>query len=292
MIKHYNSSTDISDLGKLGSPDTEYFVDPEQILGKGAYGDVYKITCKRNVNRVFAMKYVSCEISDLDPSKDVLNEMRLMRVLRHENIPRLAEVYYEMTDTTIHTFLIMEYIPGYSLERYSHLNKSREGQIPMEQLKVVIKCVLKALKYLHSLNVIHRDIKPGNIMVMNESGESKLIDLGQASPICAISAVLEEYMGTPYYAAPEMLFHWSYDKSVDIWSLGVVLWDMFAVPHKDTSSFDNLARNLYDSRSLGGCKPFAMIPFLDSLISKLAAFHPSDRLSADEALSHRWLLEN
>lgn len=124
----------------------------------------------------------------------------------------------------------MEYCSEGSL--YKLIQK--KGTIPEVYIKLILREVLNALKYLHNNKKIHRDIKPDNILV-TKHGEIKIADFGVSSKLTDTNHKANSFIGTPHYMAPEIISKECYDYKVDIWSVGIMAIQMATghLPYKD-----------------------------------------------------------
>jgi len=145
-------------------------------------------------------------------------EIETLKICRHQNIMRLYEVF----ENSDNIYLVLEYLVGGNLYNYV---KERKHNIKEEKSKKLIKSIARALDYLHRYGIIHRDIKPDNIVFASLSEESdvKIVDFGLAK-ILEPNELASEPVGTLCYAAPEILLGSKYNKNVDLWSLGVLAY--------------------------------------------------------------------
>jgi cyclin-dependent kinase-like len=139
---------------------------------------------------------------------------------KHENIVRLLQVFREEEKL----YLVFEYVERTVLEE---LESCPDG-IPLEKLKAITYQMVKALDFLHSHDIVHRDVKPENLLV-NKTGLLKVCDFGFArSTLPNQSAVYTDYVSTRWYRSPELLVgDANYDKTVDIWAIGCIYAEMF-----------------------------------------------------------------
>ena len=145
-------------------------------------------------------------------------EMETLKICQHKNIMRLYEVF----ENADNIYLVLEYLGGGNLYNYM---KEHQLIIKESMAKRLIKSVTSALHYLHKYGVIHRDIKPDNVVFesTSEDCDVKLVDFGLAK-ILEPNEMATEPVGTLCYAAPEILLGNKYNSSVDLWSLGVLLY--------------------------------------------------------------------
>jgi serine/threonine protein kinase len=188
-------------------------------LGEGGMGVVYKAQDTK-LHRTVALKFLpSPFISDEEAHKRFMHEAQAASALDHPNIGTI----YEINDNDETSFISMAFYGGKTLKQ-----KIAEGKISVEEgLRIAIK-IASGLKKAHSKNIIHRDIKPGNI-IFAEDGELKIIDFGLAKLMDSSHIThTKSTLGTLAYMSPEQIRGLKVDHRTDIWSLGVVLYEMFA----------------------------------------------------------------
>jgi len=187
-----------------------------KLLGQGAYGHVYLCRDERNGTEV-AIKVVRDFTRDLFSGKRILREVRILTAMRHENVLNLVDLPPVPDPDFRDVYMVMPYMKAnlhqviYSKERLS------------EQNCQAFTCqILRGLKYLHSAGILHRDLKPQNILV-NKDVTLKIGDLGLARGRVDETEDLTEYVVTRWYRAPElMLLPTHYFEAVDIWSVGCI----------------------------------------------------------------------
>ena len=186
-------------------------------LGEGGMGVVYK-ALDSSLNRNVALKFLP-PLLTRDPSirKRFINEARAASSLDHPNICNIHEIN-ETEDDQL--YICMAYYEGESLSQ-----KLKRGPLPYDESLNIFIQVAQGLLAAHDKNIIHRDIKPGNIIITNE-GEVKIVDFGLAT--LASEKITESFStkGTIAYMAPEIIRGLPGDHRADIWSLGVVLFEM------------------------------------------------------------------
>ena len=182
-------------------------------LGKGSYGSVSKAKDLRT-GVVRAVKVVyKPKIENVTRLK---REILIMKRLDHPNIIRLFEVFEDSKNL----YLVMELCTGGEL--FDRIIRS--GHFSERYAAALMKQTFSALAYCHANDVMHRDMKPENLLFVDSSPVStlKVIDWGFAAK-CGKNHKFSSVVGTPYYVAPEVLFG-NYDKRCDIWSTGVILY--------------------------------------------------------------------
>ncbi|EDY17673.1 serine/threonine protein kinase [Chthoniobacter flavus Ellin428] len=192
------------------------------VLGRGGMGVVYKAVQKA-LDRVVAIKLLPLEISiDRDFADRFVREARTMAKLNHPNI---VSVYDFGTTPEGHLYFVMEFVEGTTLH---HLIKST-GLKPTQALELIVN-ICEALQYAHVEGVVHRDIKPANVLV-DTKGRVKVADFGLARVDAPTAEQWGQTMtgmvlGTPDYMAPEQKSGSRVDHRADIYSLGVMLYEM------------------------------------------------------------------
>lgn len=203
-----------------------------QALGSGAAGAVYLAT-DPFVGRTVAIKLIAASDDDADmltSETAFLTEARATGALQHPNVATLYDAGVE----TGYYYLVMEYVAGPSL---ADLRRSLGGRVPAERVQRLALGCAAALRCAHGHGVFHRDIKPSNIVV-GADDEPKLVDFGVAA-LAENNRTRHDYVtGTPAYMAPEQLRGARATAVSDLYSLGVVLYELLA----QRRPFDHLGR--------------------------------------------------
>ncbi len=189
-----------------------------RVIGTGGMAVVYEATDLSTDKRV-AVKMLRESISDNTQAlRRFINESKAVAMLNHSNIVKIVDVSVK----TDHKFIVMEYIKGITLRDY--MNK--KVKLGWQEATAFIAQILRALDHAHMKGVIHRDIKPQNIMVM-EGGVIKVADFGIAKiPNAETVTMVDHAVGTIYYISPEQAKGKKIDARSDLYSLGVMFYEM------------------------------------------------------------------
>ncbi|ODV59249.1 Pkinase-domain-containing protein [Ascoidea rubescens DSM 1968] len=191
------------------------------VLGEGAGGSVSKCKLKHNVhNSVFALKTITANPNP-DVQKQIWRELQYNKVCKSPNIVKYYGTFMNEDDGVI--FIAMEFMAGKSLDAVYKRVKKMNGRIGEKVIGKVAESVLRGLSYLHQHKIIHRDIKPQNIL-LNELGEIKLCDFGVSGEV--VNSLATTFTGTSYYMAPERIRGNAYTVTSDVWSLGLTLLEV------------------------------------------------------------------
>lgn len=210
--------------------------------------------------------------------RKIENEISLLRVMRHKSVVKL----YETFETDKHFLFVMELCAGGDL--LSFVRKRRKLNEVLA--KYLFKQIIEGIGYIHSKNILHRDIKLENIL-LDDKGHIKIADFGVGKQIKP-GQTLYDQCGTPAYIAPEIIAEEGYDRgTVDMWSSGVVLFAMLYgnVPFKGADMKD-LHKQIIDANY--ELKDEISAEARD-LIKGLLTRNPKKRLTVDQALKHPWL---
>jgi len=208
----------------------------QKTLGQGKFGLV-KLGIHKKTSEKVAIKIIKkAEMTPKDQEL-VKSEIDIMKMCRHQNIVRLLD-HYENTE---YIFIIMEYLEGGTFANY--LENTPIDDLSEKQASYCMYQIAKALEYMHQFGIIHRDLKPENIMIKNKLPYSsldsiKVMDFGLSKILGPNERVKDGY-GTLTYVAPEVLTRKPYNKHVDIWSLGVIVFYVLS----GTFPFDDSSNN-------------------------------------------------
>jgi serine/threonine protein kinase len=187
------------------------------VIGRGSFGKVMKVVHKKD-NQIYAMKILKKDM--------IIKEAMVTHTLAEKNIlqslthPFIVSLKYAF-QTDVKLYLVLEFLAGGEL--FYHLKE--ETKFTPERAKFYIASITLAIEHLHAHNIVYRDLKPENIVLDNE-GYAVLTDFGLAKTSVSNNTPTFTFCGTPEYLAPEILKGTGHGKSVDWWSLGILLYEM------------------------------------------------------------------
>ncbi|CAI4064479.1 hypothetical protein N7582_002714 [Saccharomyces uvarum] len=217
-----NSAQDVDQLDENGWKYTNLKdkIETLGVLGEGAGGSVSK--CKlKNGSKIFALKVINTLNTDPEFQKQIFRELQFNKSFESEYIVRYYGMFTDDQNSSI--YIAMEYMGGRSLDAIYKNLSNRGGRIGEKVLGKIAEAVLRGLSYLHEKKVIHRDIKPQNIL-LNEKGLVKLCDFGVSGE--AVNSLATTFTGTSFYMAPERIQGQPYSVTSDVWSLGLTILEV------------------------------------------------------------------
>ncbi len=242
-----------------------------RLIGEGGMGKVYEAydnTLKRKV----AVKRIRPELLKNGSFREqFLSEARTVAMLRH---PSIVEIY-TVIETTTSLYLVFEYVDGQTLETRLDI----DNYIPFKEIKEIFKSVCAGLAYAHSLDIVHCDLKPGNIMIA-DFGPAKVMDFGVAQKIVKEKKDKETFSvaGTPAYMSPEQQRGFT-SKQSDIFSLGVCLYEaLIGVVPWGVKGYDLNTKEIVKPSKINPRYPKE----LDDLLVKALAPNEEDRIQTVE----------
>ena len=187
-----------------------------EVIGSGGMAVVYKAKCHR-LNRLVAVKVLKSELAeDADFRRRFRDESQAVAMLSHPNIVSVYDVSRGETE-----YIVMELIEGITLKQYME----KRGQLNWREALHFITQIMRGLSHAHSRGIVHRDIKPQNIMVLRD-GSVRVADFGIACLSNSKETMTQEALGSVHYISPEQAKGGRIDARTDIYSAGVVLYEL------------------------------------------------------------------
>ncbi|OQS06407.1 aurora kinase [Thraustotheca clavata] len=248
-------------------------------LGKGKFGTVYLAREKKSEHIVALKVLLKQQLVKNNVEHQLRREIEIQSHLRHKNILRLYGFFHDEK----RIYLIIEYAAQGEL--YKRLQEQQYFSEPVAARYV--KEIALTLAFMHSKHVIHRDIKPENILV-GYQGELKLADFGWS--VHAPTSRRNTMCGTLDYLAPEMCEHKPHNEMVDIWTLGILMYEFLVgePPFEAEGQTETYQRILNVDLKF---PPHLSTPACD-LIRKILRKEPSERLSLDKIVEHPWIVRH
>ena len=249
-------------------------------LGIGSYGKVYLVMHKKT-KAEYALKMIDKLDKINQEDKAYFNrEIEIMYKLNHPNIVKL----YGHFEDNNYCYMLMQYIPNG--DAFELIPKNGKKQNNMKLVASILKDLICAIYYMHNMKpkIMHRDIKPENIL-LDENNNAYLIDFGWSNYIIN-NRRRYTICGTPFYLPPEMITEKGHDENVDIWSIGVLLFELITgkVPFEG-NDIEEVANNIVKLKIKW---PSDIDPDAKDLISKILRLNQNERLSIEKILSHKF----
>ncbi|MBA0755182.1 hypothetical protein Gogos_020866 [Gossypium gossypioides] len=306
MGKHYYTMWQT-----LFEVDTKYV--PIKPIGRGSYGIVCS-SINRETNEKVAIKKISNVFQNHVDALRTLRELKLLRQIRHDNVVALKDIMMPTQRTSFKdVYLVYELMDTDLLQ----IIKSSQP-LSNDHCKYFLFQLLRGLKYLHSANILHRDLKPGNLLI-NANCDLKICDFGLARTSRGNEQFMTEYVVTRWYRSPELLLCCdNYGTSIDVWSVGCIFAEILgrrpifpgtgclnqlnliigvlgSQQEADLQFIDNpKARRYIESLPFStGIHLSRLYPQADplaiDLLQRMLIFDPSKRITVTEALQHPYM---
>jgi len=250
-------------------------------LGRGGFSIVKKGKNKKSGEEV-AIKCINTKNLKQDELQLLTTEINIMQKLRHNSIIQLIDIF----ETPSELFLVLELVSGGEL--FDQIVE--RGSYSENDAANLIRRVLEGIDYMHRHGVVHRDLKPENLLCVS-ANVIKIADFGLSKDV--ESGNLQTSCGTPSYVAPEVLLGGQYDNEVDIWSIGVITYVLLCgfTPFYGDNQRQLFERILHAKFDYPSPEWDDVSATAKDFVSKLLVVNPADRLSAEQALAHPWIVE-
>jgi len=280
---------------KLGDYEFQY----GECLGTGSFAHVYKgyNTVTNSVVAVKEIDFQKLRSSGIKQEKLVKSlgaEINIMKMLSHRNILQFEAFFCEEEKI----FMMIEYCSGGDLLSYLRKQEMFNAQgLEERNAHIIATQLMQGLKYMHSREIVHRDLKPQNILILREPEKIddviiKIADFGFAC-LLQPEQMTGTVCGSPLYMAPEVLNNKQYSDNTDIWSAGVIIYEML------TGHTPFYARNIVELINIQKSTPMIKLPvYLDvtkncrELIKDTLVLEPNDRIKWDDFTGHNWFAKS
>ncbi|GLC62909.1 hypothetical protein PLESTB_001958200 [Pleodorina starrii] len=249
-----------------------------KFVGKGSYGSVFLVQRLAD-GQTYALKEMDVRSMSQAEREDSINEIRLLASVNHPNVTTYNEAFLDGNRLCI----IMEYAADGDLAKVIKKQQQSKRPLPEELIWRYLIQVVLGLQALHSMKILHRDIKPGNIMVF-EGGVVKIGDLGIAK-LLTKTAAAKTQIGTPHYMGPEIWKNRPYSYTSDTWAVGCLLYELAAL----SVPFEARSMSELRYKVLRGSFPPLPSCFsrdLQQLVRECLDPNPDKRPSMDAILAH------
>ena len=254
-------------------------------IGEGKFGFV-KLGVHKATRQRVAIKIIKKEKMKENDNELVRSEIDIMKLCHHPNVVRLLD-HFENVE---YIFIVMEYISGGSLREYFEKNKYNFTE---KRCAEVMFQIGMGIDYLHKYGIVHRDLKPDNIMMTSKENMSqiKIMDFGLSKIMSPTEAAADGF-GTLIFVAPEVLIRKPYNKQIDIWSMGVILYYMLTgiLPFDDDSDVEEvIAKKIVFKQAKFPSEYFSKrSEDVVDLIKRCLIKEPDQRIKIKDFLNHKW----
>ena len=250
-----------------------------ELVGEGSFGKVFKAR-RKSCGHIVAMKFILKKGKNEKELRNLRTEIDILIKLNHDNIVSLLDAFETVNEFVV----VMEFAQGELIEILED-----DKTLPEEEVQKIAKQLVRALNYLHSNRIIHRDMKPQNILI-GQNGAVKLCDFGFARAMSYNTMVLTSIKGTPLYMAPELVQEQPYNQTADLWSLGCILYELYygQPPFYTNNIYTLIQQIVRDPVKF----PEPISPALKSFLKGLLTKSNSARLTWPHLMNHQFVVEN
>lgn len=264
----------VTDLSQI------YQIFPDEVLGSGQFGIVYGGVHRKTL-RTVAIKVIDKLRFPTKQEAQLKNEVAILQNLKHHGVVNLERMF----ETPERIFVVMEKLKGDMLEMILSV-----GRLNERVTKFLITQILIALKHLHSQNIVHCDLKPENVLLSSDAEfpQVKLCDFGFAR-IIGEKSFRRSVVGTPAYLAPEVLRNKGYNRSLDMWSVGVIIYVSLSgtFPFNEDEDINEQIQNAAFMYPPNPWKEISSDAI--DLINNLLQVKQRKRFTVDKSIMHCWL---
>jgi len=289
QLQAYDVDGPVEAVGLQADSEFWQIFEDFRTLGRGHFAKVKQVA-HLQTREEFAAKILDKTTADND-IEDLGREFQMLRSLRHPNIIRLYAAY----ETPRKLYLVTELASGGELMKRLGSDNSVYSE---DEVRMHVRTILKAIRYMHDKNSVHRDLKPENVLLsdMSEDAQIKLVDLG-LSRYFEDRKLMRTICGTHKYLAPELVQCdrgqlQGYDKAIDMWGVGLLTFIMLYGFNPFAREVQRETHNAIVRATFSFPDGYSCTKDAQSFVSSCLLLKAQDRLTADEALSHRWLADD
>lgn len=276
-----------------------YDIDVNQLLGYGSYGFVFRSKRIGNPNNIYAIKCVLLKRLSKSSTENIINEISILKSLKNRFIVQLHDFHCDSN----YIYLVLEYCPGGDLGSLINLKRN----FPEEIVQHFLQQLASSMRYLRSHNIAHMDLKPQNILISGvllinlynslnsfstwQNIVLKIADFG-FSQYLSNEQQSQSVRGSPLYMAPEVLLGQQYDARVDLWSLGIIMYEcLFGRPPYPSPHTDELIKIFASNKKFQIQLPKGHKTSNNcvSLLNSLLEVDAKDRITFDKFFDHPFL---
>jgi len=265
----------------LGPPKMRDFVLCEK-LGQGTYATVYKGYRKGENREVVAVKCIDKKRLCKSSSDNLVREIEILKDINHEHIVKLRDFQWDNNNV----FLVLEYCSGGDLSMFLR----KYVRLPERIARKFLRQLGLALQFIHSQNIAHMDLKPQNLLLYSKNDPTlKVGDFGFAQQLLGKEG-RDNLRGSPLYMAVEMFCSDSYDASVDLWSVGVILYEtLFGKAPFASKTFEELEMKILSKEPITIPSDPPISPQCRDLLVGLLQRDPENRISFEKFFNHEFV---
>lgn len=271
----------------------DYDIYKNQKIGNGNYSNVFLGKCCDNQiiqkykikDGLVAVKKITISNLSYKSITKIKDEIKVMQIIKQYPHPNIVSCYDVIDDIDV-IYIIMEYCQDGDLNRYLGC------QLQEEKVKSYFKQIIEGMEYLYNHNIIHRDIKPKNILLTDNKKTIKICDFGLSKITNGLKRV-NTICGSPLYMAPEILNNKEYNYIIDIWSLGIIVYEMLFGYHpliecKNVEELKYFVNNNKIQIPPNNVKTDVSIECLN-MLTLLLEKSQEYRIKLDQIKNHEWL---
>ena len=262
------------------------FID---ISGHGSFGLVIRVI-EKATNDYCALKIIHKVTVRQSHLSKLREEVEILKSMTHHNIVTFRHLY----ESSHYIFILMDYLQGGSLSNLISYRAKKSNTLTDTECSIIIKSVLEGLNYIHMKNYIHRDLKPDNLIFMNKSDLTtiKIVDFGLGVKFQrGISSIVSKQCGTVLYMPPEQAKSNTYGQSVDIWAIGIIMYQICTGRHplSNSSDKDDTPSYLIKLEAPNWNFPHTLSTVSIDFFLHMCNKDPMKRYDTTRALQHPWI---